>query len=180
MTTPLRILIAGIGNIFLGDDAFGCEVARRMMGRPLPAGVRVVDFGIRGIDLTYALVDGCDIAILVDAVPRGEASGTIFLIEPDMNTEPDFADGIALIETHNMDPAKVLASVRSQGGQVRRVLLVGCEPTPIDPEMDMQMELSPPVLAAIDGTIEFIELLVQKLMAEETAVIEHARSVLTT
>ncbi|MDQ3686285.1 MAG: hydrogenase maturation protease, partial [Acidobacteriota bacterium] len=61
MTTQPRILIAGIGNIFLGDDAFGCEVAQRLSGRTLPDEVRVVDFGIRGLDLAYALMDGYDV-----------------------------------------------------------------------------------------------------------------------
>ncbi len=81
--TPPRILIAGIGNIFLGDDAFGSEVARRLAAQPIPDGVRVVDFGIRGFDLAYALIDGYDATILVDATPRGGSPGTLYLIEPD-------------------------------------------------------------------------------------------------
>src|ERR1700736_5676334 len=82
MTQP-RILIACVGNIFLGDDAFGVEVARRLAYHPLPPGVRVIDFGIRGLDLTYALLDGCEGPILVDAAPRGEAPGTLSVIQPD-------------------------------------------------------------------------------------------------
>jgi hydrogenase maturation protease len=101
MSDP-RILIAGIGNIFLGDDAFGVEVAQKMALRALPQGVRVVDFGIRALDLTYALLDECDIAIIVDAVPRGEAPGTLFVIEPepiseDQNAAADLAAGSLLI-----------------------------------------------------------------------------------
>src|SRR4029077_20136764 len=79
----LRILIACVGNIFLGDDGFGVEVARRLAGRPLPEGVVLKDFGIRGFDLTYALLDGYDLTILVDACPRGAAPGTLHLIDPD-------------------------------------------------------------------------------------------------
>ena len=82
MTRPARILIAGIGNIFLGDDAFGVEVARRLVRRRLPDGVRVVDFGIRGLDLTYALLDGYEAVILVDAAPRGGPPGTLYVLEP--------------------------------------------------------------------------------------------------
>ena len=77
-----RILIACIGNIFLGDDAFGVEVGRALVGRSFPEGVHVVDFGIRGMDLTFALMDGCDVAIMVDAVPRGARPGTLCLLEP--------------------------------------------------------------------------------------------------
>src|ERR1700734_1751902 len=98
--TPPRILIAGIGNIFLGDDAFGSEVARRLAARPMPDGVKVVDFGIRGFDLTYALLDGSDATILVDATPRGGPPGTLYVIEPDPGEarEPEEAD--LLIQTH--------------------------------------------------------------------------------
>ncbi|HET6246168.1 MAG TPA: hydrogenase maturation protease [Tepidisphaeraceae bacterium] len=172
MSDPTPILIAGIGNIFLGDDAFGVEVAQRLLRRPIPAGVRVVDFGIRGIDLTYALLDGCDTAILVDAVSRGEAPGTVFLIEPRPQDDVPVVKGIPLLEGHNLDPARVLALVRSQGGKVRRVLLVGCEPSPVNPEtdMEMQMEMSPPVMAAVDRAIEMIDALVAEILGEAARV----------
>src|SRR5947209_3209759 len=82
---------AGVGNIFLGDDAFGVEVAQRLARRPLPAGVRVVDFGIRGLDLTYALLDPYDAVVLVDAAPRGNAPGTLYVLEPE--PQPDLPSG---------------------------------------------------------------------------------------
>src|SRR5437868_14687112 len=83
--TPLRrILIACIGNIFLGDDGFGVEVAQRLSSREYPEGVQVVDFGIRGMELAYTLLDDYDTLILVDAVPRGSPAGTLYLIEPDL------------------------------------------------------------------------------------------------
>ena len=85
---PKRILVAGIGNIFFGDDAFGCEVAAELAKRPLPDGVTVRDFGIRGYDLAYAMMDDYDATILIDASPRGEAPGTIYLIQPEINIEP--------------------------------------------------------------------------------------------
>src|SRR5262245_19086789 len=146
---PPRVLIAGIGDIFLGDDAFGSEVARRMAGRPLPEGVRVVDFGIRGLDLTYALLDGCAAAILVDATPRGEAPGTLYVIEPGPE-ELDPAGGPdPLIETHGMDPLKVLCLASAMGSCTRRVLVVGCEPAVLGTDDDPVMALSAPVEAAV-------------------------------
>jgi hydrogenase maturation protease len=171
VTTP-RILIACIGNIFLGDDAFGVEVARRLAERPLPEGVRVVDFGIRGLDLTYALLDGCDVAILVDAAPRGHAPGTLYVIEPDpiLPGPPaphDLTPGDLLIETHGMDPAKVLRLVAELGGQVRDILVVGCEPTPLASEDEMEMAISAPVRAAVEEAIPLIESLVARIRSGE-------------
>src|SRR5881227_271903 len=99
-----RVLVAGVGNIFLGDDAFGVEVAQRLLRRGLPDAVRVVDFGIRGLDLTYALLDGYEAVILVDAAPRGGPPGTLYVLEPERGGAPD----VAAIETHGMDPVKVL------------------------------------------------------------------------
>lgn len=169
MITPPRILIACVGNIFLGDDAFGVEVARKLAGRSLPPSVRVIDFGIRGLDLTYALLDGYDVAILVDAAPRGEPAGTLSIIEPDpidVSSLPaaDVSAGDLLIETHGMHPAKVLRLVAAMGGKLKHILVVACEPTPY-PEVDMQMELSPPVEAAVGEAVLLLEDLVAKIIA---------------
>src|SRR5580658_7980152 len=112
------ILIAGVGNIFLGDDAFGVEVVRRLAQRELPPEVRVVDFGIRGLDLTYALLDGYETVILVDATPRGGPPGTLYVLEP---TQEGFSEtDTPLIQTHGMDPVKVLRLVAALGGHVER------------------------------------------------------------
>ncbi len=165
MTNP-RILIAGIGNIFFGDDAFGSEVARRLAGRPLSEGVRVVDFGIRGFDLTYALLDGYDATILVDATPRGGAPGTLYVIEPDPGDPNGPEDADLLIQTHGMDPVKVLRLAAALGGQTMRVLLVGCEPETLGTDEDPAMGLSASVEAAVDAAIPLIESLVAKLGAE--------------
>jgi hydrogenase maturation protease len=165
MTQP-RILIAGIGNIFLGDDAFGSEVARRLLGRELPDEVRVVDFGIRGFDLTYALLDGYGVTILVDATPRGGEPGTIYTIEPDLNDLDDVDTGGAMVETHGMNPMRVLSMVKSMGGEFKRILLVGCEPAPLESE-DGHMGLSEPVEAAVDEAVKLIESLVRKILAEK-------------
>ena len=154
--TP-RILIAGIGNIFFGDDGFGVEVARRMAGRPWPESVRVVDFGIRGFDLTFALLEDHDAVILVDAVPRGGVPGTLYVIEPEPEPgEPE--PGEMLIDPHALDPARVLRTVKS-----RRILLVGCEPTPIRDDEDIAPGLSEPVASAVDEAIAIIESLVKDI-----------------
>src|ERR1700730_5226028 len=159
------ILVAGIGNIFLGDDAFGCEVAKRLSGRTWPDNVTVVDFGIRGFDLAYALLDDYDVTIFVDAAPRGEEPGTLYTIEPDVD-EIEGIDGQgAMVETHGMNPMKVLSMVKSMGGQFKKILLVGCEPATFGPE-EGQMGLSPPVEAAVDQAVMVVESLVDKLCKE--------------
>src|SRR5690242_16020615 len=98
-----KILIAGVGNIFLGDDGFGCEVAGRLARRPLPDGARVIDFGVRSLDLAYALMDGYDLTILVDAVQRGGEPGSLYVIEPDLNEPNDTAAQPIMIEAHAMN-----------------------------------------------------------------------------
>lgn len=165
MTLP-SILIAGIGNIFLGDDAFGSEVARRLIERELPPEVRVVDFGIRGFDLAYALLDGYEVTIFVDATPRGGEPGTLYTIEPDLNELNHMEADDAVAETHGMNPMKVLRLVKSMGGEFKRILLVGCEPAPLESE-EGHMGLSEPVQAAVDEAMGLIESLVTKILEEE-------------
>lgn len=155
------ILIAGVGNIFLGDDGFGVEVARRMARRALPECVRVSDFGIRGFDLAYAITDEHDAVILVDATRRGESPGTLYALELD----PD-GQTAGAVETHGMDPANVLRLVASLGGRPRRVLLVGCEPSAIDPETEELTGLSPAVESSVDPAIELVLSLVARICEE--------------
>jgi hydrogenase maturation protease len=159
--------VAGIGNIFLGDDAFGVEVSQKLLRRPAREGMHIEDFGIRGIDLTYKLMDGWDAVILIDAVSRGLPPGTIYTIDTqqsDPQADAPLPQGLPLIEAHNLDPAKVLHLVRSMGGKIGQVLLVGCEPTPIDVEQDFQVQLSPPVAAAVDVAVQTVEALIEKLL----------------
>lgn len=161
-----RILVACTGNIFLGDDGFGVEVARRLRGRRLPDGVRVVDFGIRGIDLTYALLDGWDAAVLVDTVQRGGAPGDLYVIEPDLpQGEPAPED--LLMSGHDLDPAKVLRLVHALGGVCRRVLLLGCEPQTFGDPQDGMLGLSAPVQDAIEQAVLMVERLVLELSEPE-------------
>ena len=166
MTQP-NILVAGIGNIFLGDDAFGCEVIKRLSRRTWPENVRVVDFGIRGFDLAYALLDGYDVTILIDATSRGELPGTVYTIEPEVVDELDLNDAQGpLVVTHGMDPMKVLSMVQSMGGQLKRILLVGCEPETFGPE-EGQMGLSPSVAAAVEKAMLVVESLVEDACKEQ-------------
>jgi len=162
-----QILVAGIGNIFKGDDAFGVEVARRLAQGPLPAGVKVVDFGIRGIDLTYALLDGYDAAILVDTAKRGAAPGTVSIIVPDRHSAEDLTPGEIFLEPHDLDPAKVLRVVAALGGGCRRILLVACEPETFGDEESGAMGLTPPVAAAVDEAVKAVERLVGDLLREQ-------------
>ena len=150
---PPRILVAGIGNIFLGDDAFGVEVAQRLMSRALPEGVRVLDFGIRGFDLASALLEGYEAAVLVDATPRGGAPGTLYVIEPNLPDAP--ADETAPLDGHRLEPERVLRLAHALGGSLPRILLVGCEPVPL-PEEEMTMEMSGPVRAAVEEAARLV------------------------
>ena len=159
--TP-TILIAGIGNIFLGDDAFGVEVVRRLSAHQLPENVRLVDFGIRGYDLAYALLDGYDVTILVDACPRGDAPGTLYVIEPDLSDLGNADDPASPADAHTMNPLNVLRLATSMGGQLKRVLLVGCEPGTFGPE-EGQMGLSGPVEAVVDEAVKMVESLMGKI-----------------
>jgi hydrogenase maturation protease len=158
---PRRILVAGIGNIFLGDDGFGVAVARRLAERALPDGVQVVDFGIRGMDLAYALLEHYDAVILVDAAPGGEKPGTLYLIEPQM----DQAGAVAL-DTHGMDPVKVLALAQALGARPTRIWLVACEPGRLldgEDSEDVLVELSAPVQAAVEEAVTMVESLVEDI-----------------
>ena len=157
--TPRTILVAGIGNIFLGDDGFGVEVVQRLARRPVPEGVRVGDYGIRGFDLAYALADDPDCTILVDACPRGDAPGTVYLVEPSLDALDQEETEPVLFDAHTMNPLSVLRLARSMGAPLRQVLLVGCEPATLGPD-EGQLGLSPVVEAAVDQAVALIESLV--------------------
>jgi hydrogenase maturation protease len=158
--SPKRILIAGVGNIFLGDDGFGVEVVRRLAERELPEGVEVVDFGIRGMDLAYALQKDYEVVVFVDATPRGEEPGTVYLLEPEIEE-----DGGVSLDTHGMDPVKVIKLSRALGAKPTRTLVVGCEPQVVlgaEDYDDMLMELSEPVRAAVGEAVKLVESLVEE------------------
>ena len=161
-----RILIAGIGNIFLADDGFGVEVAGRLANQTFPAGVRVADFGIRGFDLAYALMEGYETTILVDAYPGEGLPGTLFVVEPDLDALNSPGSQPGFIEPHAMNPINVLRMTKTMGGQLKRVLVVGCVPATLGPE-EGQMGLSEPVAASIDEAVKLVDSLVTRILAGE-------------
>ena len=163
MSRPSKILVAGVGNIFMGDDAFGSEVARRLMSQGLPAEVQVTDFGIRSYDLAYALTDGYDVTILVDVTTRKQSPGTVYLIEPDLG-QLDQLDGM-IADAHSLNPVNVLQMLRSLGSAPGKLYLIGCEPAILDIE-DGRIGLSEVVEAAIPQAIQLIKSLVNDLLNE--------------
>ncbi len=156
--TGSRILVAGIGNVFFGDDGFGVAVAQRLLGRPQPEGVVVTDFGIRGRELAYALLDGYDAAVLIDATPRGGAPGTLYVIEPDTAAAPG-----SLADSHGLHPGHALALARAMGGPLPALRVVGCEPLTVPDPDGMVMGLSAPVAAAVASAVGMVESLVAEL-----------------
>jgi hydrogenase maturation protease len=163
-----RILVAGIGNIFLGDDAFGVEVVRALFMRVRTPGVRVVDFGIRSLDLAYALLDPWELVVLVDAVARGEAPGTLFTIQPDLASIHEGARAGIAVDAHTMDPVKVLQLAASMGEIPGRILVLGCEPGDCGGE-EGRMGLTPPVTASIPGAVRMLDDLLQVYGNNEAA-----------
>jgi hydrogenase maturation protease len=157
--TAVRILVAGVGNVFAGDDAFGVEVARRLAGRPLPEGVRVADFGVRGFDLACALIDGCDAAILVDVAARGGPPGSLYVIDASADDLP----AAPSVDGHALDPVGVLALARRLGGPLPPVHVVACEPARLfDADDDVAVGLSDPVSAAIEPAMDLVAELVDR------------------
>jgi hydrogenase maturation protease len=160
---PARVLVAGIGNTFLGDDGFGVAVAHELMGRERITGVEIVDFGIRGMDLAYALQSDYDAVVFVDSAPRGETPGTVSVIEPELDAEE------VVLDTHGMDPVRVLGLARALGRVPPRVLVVACEPERVvhgEHDEDLVGELSPPVQAAVGDAADVVESLVEELISE--------------
>jgi len=141
-----------VGNIFLGDDGFGVEVALALSRQQLPEGVSVKDFGIRGFDLAYALLDPWDAVIIVDALPRGQAAGTLYVVEPDLAA----ASAETAINPHGMDPVRVLNLAASQGTISAQVLVLGCEPQDFGDELEGRMGLSAPVQAAVEEAAKMV------------------------
>lgn len=150
----MKVLVAGVGNIFNGDDGFGVAVAQRLAGAELPAGVVVRDIGIRGVHLAYELLDGYDALVLVDAIPGDEEPGTLTVLEAD---RLDAAG--AVMDAHSMDPRAVLSMLEDLGGSVDRVLVVGCQIA----DVDERLGLSPPVESAVDDAVRLVHEMVDDL-----------------
>jgi hydrogenase maturation protease len=158
-----KILVAGIGNIFLGDDGFGVEVAQRLTTRKFPGNVTVRDFGIRGYDLTFALIDDYDAAILIDACPHGQPPGTVSVIEPELDAQP----GRAMLDAHTMNPVQVLGLAREMGPLPKQILLVACEPASLGGDQG-EIGLSAEVKAAVDKAVEKVEALIEEHAREQS------------
>lgn len=153
----MRTLIAGLGNIFEGDDGFGVDVVRRLAPTEWPDGVELRDFGIRGVHLAYQLLEPYDLVVIVDAVHRDRAPGTLYVIEHGVDEsvgEP--ADDAPLMDAHDLAPDGVLALVPRLGGTLCRVVVVGCEPATIAPSMG----LSAPVTASVEKAAQLVTALV--------------------
>lgn len=155
-----RVLIGCIGNIFLGDDGFGFEVAQALARCALPAGVVVRDFGIRGFDLAYALLHPWQAVVLVDAIVRGGAPGTLYLLQPGDALAPTQGG----LDPHAMDPARVLTTARALGEISATVYIVGCEPQDLGDETEGRMGLSSAVTAAIPEAVRMIGSVAEKVM----------------
>jgi hydrogenase maturation protease len=155
-----RILVAGIGNVFKRDDGFGVEVARALSCIDLPDDVAVIDFGIRGIDLAFAITSGYEIVILVDAMQRGEEPGNVSIIQPD---SAELQGSPVAVQGHNLDPLSVLRWAGRMVDVLPEVYVVGCEPAEIPGEDDLVEGLSPPVQAAVGKAVELIQNLIAQL-----------------
>ena len=164
--TP-SILIAGIGNIFLGDDAFGVEVVQRLADCKLPDRVKAIDFGIRGFDLACALLDGSDVTVLVDACPRGGTPGSVYVIGPDLSSLDRQEAQQSSVDAHSMNPMNVIRLAKSMGGELKRIVLVGCEPATLGPE-EGHMGLSDPVATAVGVAETVVQSLVHKIRNGES------------
>jgi hydrogenase maturation protease len=158
-----QILVAGIGNAFLGDDGFGGKVAQELEKRELPSGVKVFDFGTGGLDLAYEVMRGYDALVLVDVSRQGEPPGTLYVMEPDpADVEGGIEDG-AVIDPHGMDPQTVLRFVKSVGGWPGKVVVVACEPSELE---EMRWGLSEPVEGAVERAVDLVLKTVDELRSD--------------
>ncbi len=171
--TARSVLIAGIGNIFQGDDAFGVAVAHKLAASGFAENIRVMDIGIRSIDLGFALLEDYDLTILADATARGGAPGTLYTIEIAADDIPDADDEASMVNSHGLNPLLVLALAKSMGASFKKILLVGCEPLLLEHDETGHIGLSKVVEAAVDPAVEAIRQLVEEfgpnnLKKEET------------
>lgn len=168
-------LVAGIGNIFLGDDGFGCEVVRVLSTLDCPKDVKVVDYGIRGLDLAYALLESYDKVIIVDCILRGGSPGTIYLLQP---AEVGTPENVAL-DPHSMDPVHVMAMARSLGEITAEMFIVGCEPRDFGDELEGRMALSEQVAGALPEAIRAVMDVIHRTRTPRSASPESLLAIVT-
>ncbi len=154
-----RILVAGVGNVFLRDDAFGVEVVKLLAERPQPPGVQIKDYGIRGVHLVYELLDGYDLFVLIDAAPRGEVPGTVSVLEVELPSP----DAQPIIDAHSLTPDAIFGLLSSLGGHPGRNLVVACEPAVVDEGMG----LTDPVREALPHAVRAVEEILAQALATD-------------
>jgi hydrogenase maturation protease len=158
-----RVMIAGVGNMFMKDDGFGGAVIKKILHKKFPEGVEVKDFGTGGLKLAYDLMKGYDGLILLDASARGEKPGTLYMIEPkEEDINPDLEQG-GPIDPHGADPVTVLRFVKSIGAWPAKVMIVACEPETVD---DFEIGLSESVNAAVDKAAEMVDEIVKEIYSK--------------
>ncbi len=159
------VLVAGIGNLFLTDDGFGSEVARRIEGRQLPEGVAVIDFGTGGLDLAYQVMYGYDGLLMIDVSRQGGSPGTLYVMEVD---EDEVAGGAVedgeVLNPHGMDPETVLRFIKITGGWPGKVVIVACEPETVE---EMGVGLTPVVEEAVERAVELVLETAKELLTDE-------------
>lgn len=173
MTAPNplgKILVACVGNIFLGDDGFSVEVARSLARRTLSPDLLVKDFGIRGFDLAYALLEPWDAVILVDVLPRDDPPGTLYIVEPDLSRMGDPSAPGMEMNPHGMDPVRVINLALTMGSVPAPIFVVGCQPNDFGDECVGRMGLSTPVQAAVEEASNVVEGLVMKIRADSRTI----------
>ncbi|MEO8888509.1 MAG: hydrogenase maturation protease [Jatrophihabitantaceae bacterium] len=158
-----RTLVAGLGNIFEGDDGFGVAVVQRLFDRTWPEGVEVRDYGIRGVHLAYQLLDGYDLVVIVDAVARDGEPGTLYVIDHAADRALAAVEGAPMLDAHDLNPDAVLALVPELGGTLGRVVIVGCQPATLSPGM----ELSTAVAGSVERAAQLVTDIVQRAYADD-------------
>jgi len=158
-----KMLVAGVGNIFFCDDAFGCEVVRRLAKEDLPEGVVVADFGIKGVHLAYELLEGYDTVVIVDAAPCGGKPGDLYLIEPKLEeiAESPLVQAAsegesALVDAHGLEPDAIFGMLKALGGNVGRALVVGCEPENLEDGLGLSATVEAAVEPAVRRLVDII------------------------
>lgn len=157
--TP-SILIAGVGNIFLGDDAFGSVVVDRMANSNLPLQARIVDFGIRGFDLSFELLKNYDLVIFIDAISKGSGPGSISVLEITPANVPD----TSAPDAHGMVLAKSIELARTMGARFGKLCVIGCKPETVEPKQNGEFALSASVAAAVEPAIQLVHLVVKEFL----------------
>ena len=163
--TSTRVLVVGVGNVLHGDDGFGVEVARRLGERPLPPGVTVAETGIGGIHLVHELMAGYDALVVIDAVDRGRAPGTVMVIDAEVVDVGELRSEERhdlLADMHLATPERALMVAKATGVLPERTIIVGCQPAEIE---TLGIGLTSTVNDAVATAVTEVERCVSELMS---------------